>query len=571
MNDRKLDKLFKKKLGNRDFDYQDSYWADFEKSYNIDGALTGGTSGSGGSLGNIISGAKIGLIAAPVIIITSLAVFTPNQNNQAITKKFDNNKPIATVISNQNSSQNFKKNTKLKDESVKSINNNSNETIQLTAEDFAATKTVSNPSELNKNMNETTDFQSVNNNNSITYPSKQRDGAVSFNDNSGPTEPSTKTNNTVLQDVNNDTESFSDDQNQENTNPNIANNSWVALAASESLNNDKNPSNTNYESYEETIQTTESATTTINNNSNNYLDIETGRIDNFIVMSKSLDGSETQVDSTLKTKQAVIGAYRPNRIRPVFSLAGYGGVAFISKELTSGLPEFSKMISQRNELESNKTAFSLGLEFETRYRGFSFTTGINRMSWGENVNYISSPETLVVTDTTYIEIIDNSYWEVIPVDSNNFDSIYIVEIDTNIVQFTDTLLYEPSDKLGQANGKTKITYVEIPILVGYEFYFDKLILAIKGGVSVGFLTQTSGFYLNESATDLIPINTQHAVLKKTLWNLELGLGVGYKFYPKFDVFLNTGYKMNLNSVFSDPGVIQKYKAITLGIKLRYTF
>jgi hypothetical protein len=229
------------------------------------------------------------------------------------------------------------------------------------------------------------------------------------------------------------------------------------------------------------------------------------------------------------------------------------------------------MIKQRNEMESNKTAITIGLEFETRFRGFSFTTGINHMSWGENIKYISSPELIEITDTTFIEIIDNSYWEIFPIDSMNYDSTYIVDIDTTIIPFTDTLFFEPSDNLGSKNGKTKITYVEIPILVGYEFYFNRLILAVKGGVSVGFLTKTSGYYLNESTTDLIPINTGYAVIRKTLWNLEFGLGVGYKFYPKFDVFLGAGYKMNLNSVFSNPDVNQKYKAITLGIKLRYTF
>jgi len=576
MSDKRLDKLFKEKLGDRDFDYQGSYWADFEKSFNIDAAVNPGGSAGGGAIGNIISGVKIALIAAPVIIITGLTVFSPGPNKKTSVKEHVNIEQTAPIIDNQKSSRKNIKTTDLIQKNKKTTSDKSSKTLLLTSEDFAEPNSVASPSAINKNKDETSYSQGDNTNDAIDYPGKKRSGAVSFNDNSGPDKPSVNENDNNQQDNNYNPELYNDADNPESGNNNVAIVSMVSLAASTNQKSDNNITNDNFKSYEENIhpmaiESNKSATTENNYISENLLKNEAGSNANFTVMSKSLDGSETQVDSTLKTKKSAIRAFRPNRIKPVFSLAVHGDFTFISKELTSGLPEFSQMINQRNASESNKTAFTLGLEFETRYRGFSFTTGINRMSWGETVNYVSSPETLVVTDTTYIEIIDNSYWEVIPVDSNTFDSTYIIDIDTTIIQFTDTLLYEPSDNLGSTNGKTQITYVEIPIMVGYEYYFKKLILSVKGGVSIGFLTKTTGYYLNESASGLIPINTGYAVIRKTLLNLELGLGLGYKFYPKFDVFLNTGYKMNLNSVFSDPGVSQKYKAITLGIKLRYTF
>jgi hypothetical protein len=563
MSDKRLDKLFKEKLSDRDFDYQDSYWTDFENSFNIDAAVN-----SGSSFGNIISGIKIGIIAIPVVIITGLAVFVPNNTVDINTTQAEIINETKTAITNsKNEFQNTHVNDIKTQTNEKITGNETESTLRTTSDDFSDSGDGTSISALASDSEEPPASGETNGNPTIIdteINQNSRADVVSFNDNSGPE------NSTQTQTKNNinraDQSGYSSDNHDPN---NVAIIGSMAIAENENRNDGDFFYNPDENSDVINAQSNRNESFEIDENSSELKGL--GLNGSFIVMSKSLDGSETQVDSTLKTKQGVIGAYRPNRIRPVFSIAANGGVAFISKKLSTTLAEFTQMVSLRNEYEANKTAIIIGLEFETRYRGFSFTSGINRMSWGENVEYESSPETLVVTDTTYIEIIDNSYWEVFPIDSILYDSTYIVDIDTTFIQFTDTLFYEPSDNLDQANGKTKITYVEIPILVGYEFYFNKIILALKGGVSVGFLTKTYGYYLNEPTTGLIPINTGYSVIRKTLFNLEFGVGVGYKFYPKFDVFIGAGYKMNLNSVFSDSGIIQKYKAITLGIKLRYTF
>jgi len=169
----------------------------------------------------------------------------------------------------------------------------------------------------------------------------------------------------------------------------------------------------------------------------------------------------------------------------------------------------------------------------------------------------------MIIDSTYIIDIDSNY--IVIIDTN-----IVIDIDTTISHLSDTTRV-PSDSLGRENSKTSISYIEIPILFGYEFNFKKVIVGVKGGIALGILTKTTGYYLNSSATDLIPINTGYAVIRKTIWNLQLGFDLGFKVHPKFDMFIAGGYKMNLNSVFSDKEVVQKYRAYNVALKLRYTF
>jgi hypothetical protein len=441
MSDKRLDKLFKEKLGNRDFDYSDSYWADFEKSFDIDAAINqGGATGSGGSLGNIISGAKIGLIAIPVIIITGLAVLVPNNNDNTTAQEKIKSERITTIKENQITIENSNPDRI----NIETNEEESKQTKVLTADDFVQSNNLTSSSNQITSSPSTSQPGDQAFENS-TKPAINRKSMNSFSDNSGPDKPALNNQNKSQSDnkifaespdqseaseiadkqANTDElvtagslavvsaadpakpeivseNSGGDADNQANTDELVTAESLAVVSATDPAKpevvseNSVGNSSTNISSIENESgfyndQPAEGEMP-IDEETNTYLsEKENGRNADFVVISQSLDGSETQVDSTLKTKNATIGAYRPNRIRPVFSLAPYAGVAFISKNLSSNLPEFAQMIKQRNEMESNKTALTIGLEFETRFRGFSFTTGINHMSWGENIKYISSP------------------------------------------------------------------------------------------------------------------------------------------------------------------------------------
>jgi len=570
MSDKRLDKLFKDKLGNRNFGYQESYWDDFEKTLDVKAVPK--STPKGGSFGGAVGGAKIGFIVVPVLILTGLTFYFLNRNNEELIPDEVQTTTTNIIIEENNDPE------KQKQESEQ-LNSNITPGNSVTTKDGS---TEVSDGELKANESTITsidiseedfDFQTENfdkKNNDPQSQNTQQKGVVSFSDDSGPI-VSTKSDN--ISDQSNAgvfvAEELNDDQintKENNDNPEI-----IAATVASSSNIESNAAEKNYDSEENFPESNFSSANT--NNEFLYDDISSIRMNSFAVMSGK--DKEIQTDSTLKTKQAEIAVYRPNKIRPVFSIAAFGGASFISKELKSNLPELAGMIQQRNTYEFNKTAFTGGLEFETRYRGITFTTGIGWMNWGEDVQYqATSSDSLVIVDSTYFDIIDSSYWdleEIIIGDTVYYDSVYVIDIDTTIIHISDTLHISQSDNLDRHNGKTKITYIEIPILIGYEFSFDRIILAVKGGVSIGFLTQTRGYYLNETADDLIPINTGYAVFRKTLINLELGLGVGYKLIPNLDIFLGAGYKMNLNSVFSDPDVFQKYKAYNLGLKLRYTF
>ena len=70
---------------------------------------------------------------------------------------------------------------------------------------------------------------------------------------------------------------------------------------------------------------------------------------------------------------------------------------------------------------------------------------------------------------------------------------------------------------------------------------------------------------------LIPINTEYAVLRKTIINANILLGVGYKMSDEFSIEVTPSFKFNVNNVFVDDDIIQKYRSLSLQFRLRYYF
>ena len=264
-----------------------------------------------------------------------------------------------------------------------------------------------------------------------------------------------------------------------------------------------------------------------------------------------------------------------------FSITAFGELSYITKKIT-GANEYRSLIKLRNEQEKNIFSGGVGLEVQAKYKQIGFSTGFSLQNWGENVQYeekysyewdITSSTS---TDTTYSEevvfTIDTIY--------NPNDSTFYIVIDSSLVTVIDSIYTitnydstQVSTSLGLAdqNGKTTISYWEIPLYFSYQFDLGDFYLSPGLGVTIGFLKITRGYYMAEDLNSLIEMNTNYAVFKKTLINGQINLGLGYKLGDNWSIEATPTYRFNLTNILENPDLIQRYSRFSIQFRLRYYF
>jgi len=315
--------------------------------------------------------------------------------------------------------------------------------------------------------------------------------------------------------------------------------------------------------------------------------VESFSIPNELVLSSStitsFKGTKLETIKPLsKDNSTVIKVQnkKPRRTLPLqLSLAAFGEISYITKNITGDM-EYAALIRHRNNEEKNIITAGGGLEFQVKYKQFGLSSGFAISNWGENVQYedqntsswdVSSTSE---SDTVWTEEIIFTY------DSVLIDSMWIVFYDSSIVTVIDTILItttydsievETPLGLNAQNGRTTISYWEIPLYFSYQFDIGDFYITPGLGINIGFLKVTSGYYLNENIDGLIQINTGYAVMRKTLLSGQINLGVGYRLGDKFAIEATPIYRFNLGNVFEKGGIVQKYSSLSLQFKLRYYF
>jgi hypothetical protein len=273
---------------------------------------------------------------------------------------------------------------------------------------------------------------------------------------------------------------------------------------------------------------------------------------------------------------------KPRRSLPLqLSLAAFGELSYITKNIT-GDSEYAALIRLRNDEEKNIITAGGGLEFQVKYKQFGLSSGFAISNWGENVQYeeqYSIDWDVTITDQTDTLFTEEVIYTIDTIFNPN-DSTWYVFIDSSFVTVVDTIItttnYDSTEVetplgLSAENGKTTISYWEIPLYFSYQFDLGDFYLSPGIGVNIGFLKVTRGYYMNESIDGLISINTAYAVMRKTLLSGQINLGVGYRLGSKFAVEATPIYRFNLGNAFEKGGIVQKYSSLSLQFKLRYYF
>lgn len=252
-----------------------------------------------------------------------------------------------------------------------------------------------------------------------------------------------------------------------------------------------------------------------------------------------------------------------------WSMDLYGGPAWILNNESETFEE-KQPISQTG-LEEVILTPSIGLNLKYHINHWFIQGGVSYAEYGENKNYTQQFE---LHDTTGFskENIDDYYsydsvgYYIDPNNPNIIITLYdaIKHYDTSYSWVAEDSLYYEHQTIYAQN---RFRYIEIPVMVGYEFRIKNLSVELSTGVSIGFRVNSSGKFL-DSQNNLIDINSSNSPYSNTMMNYLLSVGLKYHIDNRFSVIAQPIYKTNLNSLFNS-GNSARYNHIGLNIGLNY--
>lgn len=255
-----------------------------------------------------------------------------------------------------------------------------------------------------------------------------------------------------------------------------------------------------------------------------------------------------------------------------YFISAYGGLQEVGKNITTDLinKEYADI---RNASENKINTQFYGLNFSIEKNGFILTSGVEYTNSGELNNYAAQSKQWIKND--------EKFWDVHNKQIIRIDTVYhfgIVNYNQTIINVKDSTLLSKSDSafvydidsnMVKANGKTALSYLEIPLLIAYEFKFGKCVIAPTAGISLGYLTKTRGMYINKSITSIESID-ESSVISNVSLNYIVRLQLSYALKSNLMVVLSPQYKSNVSSVSPKvSGISTKYTSLGASIGLRY--
>jgi hypothetical protein len=253
-----------------------------------------------------------------------------------------------------------------------------------------------------------------------------------------------------------------------------------------------------------------------------------------------------------------------------WSVDVFGGPAWINN--TEPINQDEGQAIYQTSMEKNILTPNLGLNLKYHVNNWFVQSGLTYAEYGENRNYTNNIE---MHDTSgYSKQNINEYYSydsvgfyIDPSNPTVVITLYdaIKHSDTSYSWISEDSLYYEHHNIYAQN---RFRYIEIPLMVGYEFRFKNLGLEVSTGVSFGFRVNSSGKFL-DSNNELIDINKSNSPYSNTMMNYLLSVGVKYHLTNRFSIIAQPTYKTNISSLFSS-GATTSYNNFGLNVGLNYT-
>lgn len=163
-------------------------------------------------------------------------------------------------------------------------------------------------------------------------------------------------------------------------------------------------------------------------------------------------------------------------------------------------------VSEDQPAISRNLSFSTSANLEARadFGHWFLSAGLQQTSID---NRYSLAKLLYNERTVFEQTLSNQYWTV---DSIGFwhytyisdttihvvDSLWEWDCDSLLVQEFDSVAVQKFDTLDNASWKRNVRYLEIPLMVGKTFTYNRFIFGLSGGFGFGILYQSKGEYFS---------------------------------------------------------------------------
>jgi hypothetical protein len=233
----------------------------------------------------------------------------------------------------------------------------------------------------------------------------------------------------------------------------------------------------------------------------------------------------------------------------------YAGPTFSKSDISGYNSEY---LAFRNNNESNKEGWSLGVDLRFHLKNWIISTGLNYSIYNQSRAYMHSSQEYSPDDSYYNY--DTTWIWVF--DPPNYGIPIVTGIDSSWVKVYNNITIDNS-------GLNQLKYLEIPLLVGYSFNSNLFTFEINAGVSAGYLIYSSvkapAF---NNLDDIITVEQ----MNNTIFNVLANVSIYYHINSKMSLFMSPYYKQNLISVFNnDYPVKQRFKTSGLNFGISFQF
>lgn len=292
----------------------------------------------------------------------------------------------------------------------------------------------------------------------------------------------------------------------------------------------------------------------------------------------TIDSTEKKiaVDDAIREKPADSSLVTPappaGKKKQQWKIVGYLGPQFSRQSLEI---KGDQGAEAREEHEASRLTLDMGVEINYRLlKNLTLKSGVSYYSIGSRYDLPATSDSLLqLIDNSHWVYEDNSYW--LYTDSArtpaggwvHTDSVYQVMIDSTYQEQTDTA--HTVRKNAPMSGKSTVSRVYLPLMIGYEFRFEKYDVGVQGGVGIEYLVSSRGRTIDREGA-LSGIKEAQA-LKQVNLSWLLGVSVDRRLNDHWFIGVQPLLRLPFNSSSDDPGIRLRTTAATIRARVGYAF
>lgn len=264
--------------------------------------------------------------------------------------------------------------------------------------------------------------------------------------------------------------------------------------------------------------------------------------------------------------------YFKNKKKLNYFIGAYTGMQVVNKKIKSD-PILTEYADIRNTSEKKINTVYFGINLTVEKNDFLLQTGMEYNTIGEYNNYEAKSKQWLKSDENVWDVYNK---QIIKVDTVfhfglvNYNQTIVNVKDSTLLTISDSVFaYHTDSNIVKANGKTAISYLELPLMIGYQLKFGKAAVSPFAGITVGYLITSNGMYINKTMTGIEEISGGN-LINTISFNYQLQLQLSYTINNNLMLVITPHYRNNMLSVSSkSSGISTKYSAFGTSFGLSY--